>query len=263
MVETKTPRNLAGSEGRARRWKVVIISLTLLVPAAGAGLWWFFGGEAPAEVDLSTTASSVAVDSQDEATGTAGSGGAVVGVEGTWSVDTTVGDFSATEDTSATFVGFRVDEVLSGVGSNTAVGRTPDVSGGIEIDGTTLTSAEIVADLTGIVSDESRREDPIQDALNTGANPDAIFTLTESIEMGEGAAAGELVSVTALGVLTINGVTDTVEMKIEAQIVNEMILLTGSAEVVFADYDVTAPNAPVVLSVENHGIIEFQVWLSR
>jgi len=46
----------------------------------------------------------------------------------TWAVDTTVGEFSY-EDSTGTFVGFRVDEELSGLGSTTAVGRTPDVSG--------------------------------------------------------------------------------------------------------------------------------------
>ncbi|MET0697177.1 MAG: hypothetical protein ABWZ58_07095 [Acidimicrobiia bacterium] len=34
-------------------------------------------------------------------------------------------------------------------------------------------------------------------------------------------------------------------------------------EILFADYSVTVPSAPVVVSVEDNGILEFQLWLSR
>jgi len=137
------------------------------------------------------------------------------------------------------------------------------VSGSIEIEGTTLTSAEVVADLTSIVSDQTRREDAIQRALGTGSNPEATFTLTESIDLGEDAASGEVVDAVATGELTVNGVTNTVEIPLQAQLVDGMILVTGSMEVLFADYSVTAPSAPVVISVEDNGILEFQLWLSR
>ena len=65
------------------------------------------------------------------------------GVAGDWTVDTSVGQFSF-EDSTGTFVGFRVSEELSGIGSTTAVGRTPAVSGTMTIDGTTLTATNIV-----------------------------------------------------------------------------------------------------------------------
>jgi len=86
--------------------------------------------------------------------------------------------------------------------------------------------------------------------------------LTEPADLGEEAAAGELVNVSAVGELTINGVTNTVEIPLQAQLVDGKILVTGSTELLFADYGVIAPTAPVVLSVEDHGILEFQVWLS-
>ena len=97
------------------------------------GLIWFFAGDAPAEVDLTETVSAVEESAVVETTD---------GIEGEWSVDTTVGEFTVTEETTATFAGFRVEEVLESIGSTTAVGRTPDVSGTIEIEGTTLTSGE-------------------------------------------------------------------------------------------------------------------------
>jgi polyisoprenoid-binding protein YceI len=253
IVETITPPpTKTGS--RRRRWISLLIGLVALAAIAAGTLFWFFGGEAPAGVDLEETASAV-----DDGTATA----SPTGIDGTWSVDTTGGEFTVTEHTDATFAGFRVEEVLQSIGSSTAVGRTPDVAGTVEIDGTTLSSAEIVVDLTSIQSDEARREGRIQQALGTDASPTATFLLTEPIELGDGAAKGEVVSAVATGELTINGVTNTVEIPVEARLVDAKILVTGSTGVTFSDYDVTVPSAPVVVSVEDRGILEFQLWLSR
>jgi polyisoprenoid-binding protein YceI len=75
-----------------------------------------------------------------------------------------------------------------------------------------------------------RREDAIQRALGTGSNPEATFTLTEPVELGEGAASGEVVDVVATGELTVNGVTNIVQISLQAQLVDGMILITGSTE---------------------------------
>jgi polyisoprenoid-binding protein YceI len=255
MVDTlKPPTTLPTS--RSRRWAVPAGIVTLVVMLAAGGLFWFFGGDPPAEVDLAATASAIHFGN---ATATATS----TGIDGAWNVDTSVGSFAIDGDTTATFAGFRVDEVLASIGSTTAVGRTPVVSGSITIDGTTLTSAEIVVDLTSIVSDESRREDAIQRALGTSANPEATFVLTEPRELGDGAAAGDPISAALTGDLTINGVTVDVAFPIEAQLIDGRILVTGTAELDFSDFGITTPTAPVVLSVQDHGIIEVQLWLSR
>jgi polyisoprenoid-binding protein YceI len=253
MIDTETTTEISPRH-ETRRWLPWVIGLALIAAAAIGGVIWFFAGDAPGEVDLTETVTAVQESMAVETTD---------GIEGEWSVDTTVGEFTVTEETTATFAGFRVEEVLDSIGSATAVGRTPVVSGSIEIDGTTLTSAEVVADLASIVSDQTRREDAIQRALGTGSNPEATFTLTESIDLGEDAASGEVVDAVATGELTVNGVTNSVQVPLQAQLVEGMILITGSTEVLFADYSVTAPSAPVVVSVEDNGILEFQLWLSR
>ena len=254
---TEKADTTASPTKRRSKWRMVIIGAVVALTFAAAGLFWFFGGTAPEEVDLSETASAInesstantAIQTSD-------------GIEGTWAVDTSVGEFSVTEDTVATFAGFRVEEVLQSIGSTTAVGRSPGVSGSIEIEGTTLTSAEITVDLTSMVSDEPRREDKIQQALGTTTNPDATFVLTEPVDLGQEAVTGELVDAVGIGELTINGVTNSVEIPLQAQLMDGMILVTGSTDIVFADYGVSTPTAPVVLSVEDHGILEFQIWLS-
>jgi polyisoprenoid-binding protein YceI len=258
VIDTEKPATPTPPTDNSSRWKLVILGAVVTIAAVAAGLFWFFGGDAPAEVDLSETASAVTGSTNLEESEVP----IATGIEGTWAVDTSVGEFSVTEDTVATFAGFRVEEVLQSIGSTTAVGRSPAVSGTLAIDGTTLTSAELDVDLTSIVSDEPRREDKIQQALGTTANPNATFVLTEPVDLGDEAAGGELVSVTAVGELTINGVNNTVEIPLQAQLVDGMILVTGSTELLFEDYGVITPTAPVVLSVEDHGILEFQVWLS-
>lgn len=89
----------------------------------------------------------------------------------------------------------------------------------------------------------------------------SIRVLEVPLDLGDGAAEGELVSVTATGDLTINGVTNPATFELEAQLVDGMILVTGTSDVVFADYDVAVPSSRAVLSVEDFGIIEVQLWL--
>ena len=141
-----------------------------------------------------------------------------------------VGEFSY-EDSTGTFVGFRVEEELSGIGSTTAVGRTPTVSGTITFDGTTLTAATIEADMTAITTNDSRRDDNVQDALETDQFPTATFVLTEPIELGDAANTGAATTVEATGDLTIHGVTTTVTLPLEAQLVDGTIVVVGSLDI--------------------------------
>jgi polyisoprenoid-binding protein YceI len=233
---------------RRRKWLGLSIA-AVLVAGVAFGLIYFFGGTEPAEVDLDATVNAVTATTAGESSGatvaSTPTASTPADVSGDWSVDTTTGTFSF-EDATATFAGFRVEEELARIGAATAVGRTPQVSGAVTIDGTTITSAEITVDLTAIVSDESRRENAIRNALNTSQNPTATFALTEPIDFGEVPAEGVTVSAIATGDLTINGVTRTVEIPLEAQLTGESILIVGSTNVIFADF-----------------AIELQLWLVR
>ncbi|HUP14640.1 MAG TPA: YceI family protein [Acidimicrobiia bacterium] len=256
------------TESGKGKWLGLAIAVVVIAVLAFA-LIYFFGGAEPAEVDLDSTVNAVTAttaasgaEPSAETTTAAPTESALTDVSGDWSVDTTTGTFSF-EDATATFAGFRVEEELAQIGAATAVGRTPEVSGAVTIDGTTITSAEIEVDLTAIVSDESRRENAIRDALNTSQNPTATFVLTEPIDFGEVPAEGVTLSAVATGDLTINGVTRTVEIPLEAQVTGESILIVGSTNVIFADYEIETPSAQVVLSVADEGTIELQLWLVR
>ncbi len=256
-----------------------------------AGLFWYFNRTVPEEVSLEDAVAAVTDDTTvdgdtetlppttttpattqapatteappatDAPPASEGGGSAAVSLDGTWQVDTSIGEFNFEAATSS-FAGFRVEEELSSIGSATAVGRTPNVSGTLELEGSDILSVIVEADLTGIVTNDSRRDSRVQSALNTSEFPVATFTLTEPIALGSVPAEGEPVTVTAIGELTINGITQPVEFPLEAQLTSGLIVVVGALNITFADFDVTVPSAPIVLSAEDNGILEIQLFFA-
>ena len=270
MTSTSSKTTEAPPKKPVRRFLGIGLA-SLVVLGVALALIYFFGGAEPAEVDLDATVNAVAqsttAPSADQSTSSSPTADGEAGfppadVSGVWRVDTDTGTFSF-EEATATFAGFRVEEELAQIGASTAVGRSPAVSGAVTIDETTITQAEIEVDLTAILSDESRRERAIREALNTGQHPTATFVLTEPLNFGQVPSEGATVAATAIGDLTINGVTRAIEIPLEAQVAGESILIVGSTNVVFADFEVDTPTAPMVLSVADHGTIELQLWLVR
>ena len=183
-------------------------------------------------------------------------------LDGTWAVDAETGEFTL-EDATGSFAGFRVDEELARIGAFTAVGRTGDVCGTLVIAEESVTSVEIEVDLTTLRTDDSRRDGAVQRALGTSQHPTATFSLSEELHIEGAVELGESISLMASGDLTVNGITQPVTIDIEAQLVGSVIAVVGSVEITFADFDVTVPQVPIVLSAEDHGIMEFQLLFRR
>jgi polyisoprenoid-binding protein YceI len=242
--------------------KYGIAAAVVIVVLGAAGAFWFLRDDSPDEVSLDAAVGQVADATTTTADGDTSTTAADSGVAGTWTVDTETGEFDY-ESATGTFAGFRIQEELASIGATEAVGRTGDVSGTVEIDGTTVTAADIEVDMTTITTNESRRDGRVQSALETDQFPTATFSLTEPIDLGDGAAAGEAVSVTATGDLTIHGVTTSVQIPLEAQLVDDTVVIVGSTEVRFSDYGVEVPSAPVVVSVSDVGTLELQLLLTR
>jgi len=205
--------------------------------------------------------SAEAADADAGADDAAGSGDALSAVAGAWTVDTTIGDFDF-EQATGSFAGFRVDEELT-IGEVTAVGRTGEVSGFIQIGAGGLEAAEITVDMSTIESDRPLRDGRTRQALGTDQFPTATFVLTEPVALPADAADGTAFSLEAAGELTVKGVANPAVFALDAQFVDDVIVVVGSTEVTFADYGVQAPSAPIVVSVEDHGIIEFQLLFTR
>ncbi len=269
------------SADRPRTWTSGRLALLagvgaiLAVAVAAFAVWFvFFSSSAPGGATIDEAAgvlespSAAAFPGSSSGTGAAsasadpsasgGTGaGTADGVSGTWTVDTSVGSF---DDYTSAWAGFRVNEVLQQIGDAEAIGRTPDVSGQLVIDGTTLQSGTIEVDLTSIHSNQSRRDPAIQRSLQTGTFPTATFELTKPVDFGSVPADGQTVTVDATGDLTIHGTTKELTIPLQAQVVNGRIAVVGSAPLTFTDFGITMPTAPVVVSVEDSGTIEFQLF---
>ena len=228
---------------------------------AAVAVWWFvLRSDAPAPVSLdeavaavtgdeTTTTSSVDTTTTTTATVTteaADSGG----IEGDW----------ATVAGNGSFAGYRVEEELANIGFTTAAGRTEDVIATLTIAGDQVTAVDVEVNMQTLQTDDDRRDRAIRNqALETNDFPIGRFTLTEPITLPAAAAAGEAFTITAVGDLELHGVTNQVEIALEAQLVDGVIAVVGSAAILFEDYDIQQPTAPILLGVEDNGLMEFQL----
>jgi len=268
----------AARAGGRRALVIGLAAVILVVVVAGAyGLWYLFlrpSGPAavgapslgsvstatPLSASASVSSSAPASSSAANATAKGGSGSST-GVDGTWTVNTSIGSFA---DFSGSFVGYRVQEQLASVGGNTAVGRTPSVSGSLTISGTTVTAAEITADLTGLKSDDGRRDGQLsRQGLQTSQYPTATFTLSSPIDLGSVPSDGAKVTVNATGQLTLHGQTRDVTITLTAVWSGDTIEVTGSTEITFADYGIQKPSSFAVLSIADTGTLELQLFFTR
>lgn len=244
----------------SRQGKIVaaVIAVVVVVGAA-VGLWWFLRDDAPEEVSLEAATESVTSTTAGGATSTTTG---TPGVDGRWSVDAESGTFDY-ESATGSFVGFRIDEELVGIGGIQAVGRTGEVVGELVIEDGELTVATFAADMASITTNDRRRDDKVAEALEVGSFPEASFVLSAPIPLGAGAATGEAQQATASGEFTLHGVTRSVDVPIEAQLVDGTVVVVGSFEVALADYDLEVPSAPIVVSASDTATIEFQLLFTR
>jgi len=256
------------------RNRLVLIGLGAILIALLAGgvmgfSYLFLREPAPEAVGLSTASPTPSAATTDPSADTGASatpaGGSSTttgdGLDGTWNVDASIGSFS---DFSGSFVGYRVEEELANVGAATAVGRTPDVTGSLTLAGTQITAVEMSADLSTLQSDKSQRDGQLhRQALETDQFPTATFSLTQPIDLGSVPADGQVIQATATGDLTIHGVTKRVQIPVEARVAGDVVTLTGSIDILFADYGISQPNSFLVLSIADHGTMEFQLQFTK
>jgi polyisoprenoid-binding protein YceI len=245
-----------------KRWWIVAVVAVVALLVAGAATWYFvFRDDAPAEVSLDRAAGSI--DGNDAKTTATTGGTASTGsrLDGTWHVDQSIGSFN---DFTSSFAGFRVQEELAGIGAKTAVGRTPKVTGTMTIADDVVPNASFDVDMTTLTTDDSRRDSAIRtQAIETARFPKATFVLTQPIKLGSLPADGEQIEVNATGSLTLHGVTKTVTIPLQAQRKGDVIAVVGSLEVPFSDYSISQPRAAAVLSVDDKGTLEVQLFFTH
>jgi polyisoprenoid-binding protein YceI len=220
-------------------------------------------GDSAAALTLPTASSSPSSSGSPAVTTSAGASSAPAvstdgSVAGTWTV------------AADSVAGYRVREQLANLPAESdAVGRTSQVTGSITLESsgstTTLTAGALTVDTTSITSDKSQRDNRLRDeGLQTDQFPTATFTLTKPVEVPAAALAGTASNVTLTGDLTVHGVTKSVEIPAQAQLVNGTIQVAGSISFPLSDYSITAPNiGGFIVSIADTGTLEFLVNFSK
>lgn len=226
------------------------IATALALAAAGAlAVFMLMPHDAPAQVTLEDAVAQLASPSAGTTPAPAGTS-----MIGTWTV-TAGGD---------SFVGYRVKEQLATLGDFTAVGRTKQVNGTLTFDGTAITDVQITVDMTSLQSDDSRRDGALRrQALETEKFPTASFKLTRPILLNRVPAEGQTITATATGDLTLHGVTKPVALELQGQLAGGRVVVAGSTTIRFADYTISPPKAPIVLGVEDTGVLELQLAFDK
>jgi polyisoprenoid-binding protein YceI len=168
---------------------------------------------------------------------------------------TPAGDLEGTlKPADGSFVGYRVDETLIGIGLNTAVGRTSDVRGSARIEGGRIVAARFEADTRTLRSDESRRDEALRfRGLETERYSTSAFVL--------GAPAKLARRFTARGRLTLHGRSRPVRVRLQSRRSGVGIDLVGSTPIEFSDYGMEPPSVAGVASVRDHGVMEVRLRL--
>ena len=243
----------------ARTIWVAAGAVVVLGAAALAGWWFLVRDDAPPEADI-----DAAGETLDEAA-TPGTGDAssddAADVDGTWTVDSSVGSFA---DFSGTWAGYRFDEELVGIGGNTAVGRTPDVSGTMTVADGAVAGVDVEVDLTTLDSDSDRRDGALRSrGLESDRFPTATFRLTDRVPLPAGLTDGERATVAPTGELTIHGVTNEAAVELQAELQGDTAVVVGRAPITLADYGIDPPTGLSVLSISGDGTFEFQLFFSK
>ena len=130
---------------------------------------------------------------------------------------------------------------------------------------TTLTAASLSVDMTSLASDKTMRDNRLRrEGLETDAFPTATFTLTAPVEVPAAALTGTPSDVTLTGDLTVHGVTKSVQIPAQAQLVNGTIQVAGSLTFPLSDYAIVAPNiGGFIVSIADNGTLEFLVNFTK
>jgi polyisoprenoid-binding protein YceI len=160
---------------------------------------------------------------------------------------------------------YFVDEELASIGlPSTAKGTTNEVTGTFYLaaDGTALASDQpstFTVGLETLTSDESRRDERVQQALQTGTYPTATFTVTSVSGYDPSVAEGEEQTLQLTGILDLHGVQKEVTWEVKAVREGNVISALATVTINFADFDITPPTFQGLVSISDQATLQVQL----
>ncbi len=234
----------------------ILAGVVVLAIGAVAGPWIYINLVKQDAPDVLTLEPSVTTTTAAEPTETSTTVATTVTTVATSATD---GEWAVVAES---IVGYRVKEVI--VGQKTeGVGRTSSVTGSLKIADQKVLNAEFTVDMTTLKSDSTRRDRQVNTRiLDTATYPTATFVLKEPITLTPEVLAGSELTVNTTGTLTLRGVTKDIAVTLIARLVDDVIEVNGSIELVFADWSIPDPSISAIV-VEDRGQLEFLIRFAR
>jgi polyisoprenoid-binding protein YceI len=263
-----------------RHWKKIAggLAAVVVLVLAASFIYTKVINDAPDKLDtgdLTDALSDTATDSTSAATGAAQTASTPL--------DTTASAPSRTADTAAlpgaTTTGptavdgvwnvtsdstlrYRVTESINGFDTE-GVGETNRITGTLTLAGSSATAADFTVDMATFTSNESRRDNQFDGRIMSVEQfPTSRFVLTSPIEFGAVPSPGETVTATAVGELTLRGVTNPVTFDVTATLDTGRIGVLGNIPVLFSDYGIPNPSFGTI-TTEDNGLLEFILVFDR
>lgn len=179
-----------------------------------------------------------------------GPGGAVGPVNGTWAV------------AAPSEVQYRVAEILFGQ-HHIAVGTTSKVQGSFTIKGATVVAARFSVDMASVRSGVAGRDSQFAGwIMDTRAYPKGYFTLTKAVDLGKVPSERHVVTLDAVGKLTLRGKSRTVRVPLRAERSGDGIDVNGAFTIRFGRWGIPNPSFAIT-RVADTGTIDFLLHLVR
>ncbi len=159
-------------------------------------------------------------------------------------------------------VRYRVREQLAGFDlPNDAVGKTAAVTGDLTFDAKGAIvpgSSKITVDVQGLASDRSRRDGYVQHRLlETSQYPSVILAPTAVSGLGWPLPTSGAKTFQLTGDLTVHGATHPSTWTVTASFNGTDVTGTAATAFTFADFGLTQPRVPIVLSVADTIHLEY------
>jgi polyisoprenoid-binding protein YceI len=232
--------------------KVILGGATsvLLVAVAAAGGWWFLVRDT---AQLATSPPEIpAALLNATATPTAEATEVSTGSILTFEVNSELSEAA-----------YFVNEELASLGvPSTAKGTTKQVNGTLYVtsDGSLADApSQFVVDLSGLRSDESKRDERVQETLETAQYPTATFTAMAVTGYDPTLPEGEEQVLQLTGTLDLHGVQNEVTWEVKAYRQGEVISALATVTVAFADFNMTAPTFAQIVSIDDKATLQVQL----
>lgn len=231
-----------------------LLSLTVLVALLAIGGWWFFIRE-----DNQVAKSAPAIPESVKQSASPAAGASPGAQDTPLSASGQTFTILADQSEAAYFAGEKLASLPL---PSTAKGTTKEVSGSFVLGegGLDLSQpATFTVGLTELKSDEARRDNRVQRALETSRYPAAKFTITKLTGYPGEFPAGQEVAMQMTGTLDLHGVQKEVTWDVKARKEGAGLAALATLTLKYSDFNIARPNIAGFVTVDESLTLQVQI----